>query len=233
MPARSPAAGVVAILVLLVALVALRRVDVARWVDVTASAAVGVSSVGVARAVGLTWEQLGLSPGRLGAGVRLGGLVLLAVVAALAVVWAMPATRGWLDDDRVGIGTGAMLVTVLVATPLGVVLLEELVFRSALFGLLASDRGTGFATVASSLLFGIWHVPPTLRTAPGNPGLAEVSSTTPGMVLTVTGMVLAMALAGAFLCWLRIRSGSVAAPTIAHLATNCVTFAVAWLASRP
>ncbi|HTO00867.1 MAG TPA: CPBP family glutamic-type intramembrane protease, partial [Microthrixaceae bacterium] len=42
---------------------------------------------------------------------------------------------------------------------------------------------------------------------------------------------LATALFGAILVWLRRKSGSLVAPALAHLATNSVTFAVAWIAS--
>lgn len=42
---------------------------------------------------------------------------------------------------------------------------------------------------------------------------------------------LATTAAGVGFEWLRRRSGSLAAPALAHLATNSVTFAVAWAAA--
>ena len=45
----------------------------------------------------------------------------------------------------------------------------------------------------------------------------------------VIGTVLATAHAGIVLCWLRIGSGSLLAPVLAHIATNSVTFVLAWV----
>jgi membrane protease YdiL (CAAX protease family) len=38
--------------------------------------------------------------------------------------------------------------------------------------------------------------------------------------------------AGAALCWLRLRSGSLAAPVVAHCATNTVPLTTTWVLTR-
>lgn len=45
----------------------------------------------------------------------------------------------------------------------------------------------------------------------------------------MAGNVLATAVAGAVFSWLRIRSGSLLAPALAHLGTNDITYVVGWL----
>jgi membrane protease YdiL (CAAX protease family) len=49
-----------------------------------------------------------------------------------------------------------------------------------------------------------------------------------GQVLLVLGAVLVTACAGLVFCWLRLRSGSLVAPILAHAATNGLALTVAW-----
>ena len=51
----------------------------------------------------------------------------------------------------------------LVEVPLGTVLLEEVVFRSVLLGLLTSMYGTVAGVLGSAFLFGLWHILPALE----------------------------------------------------------------------
>jgi membrane protease YdiL (CAAX protease family) len=48
----------------------------------------------------------------------------------------------------------------------------------------------------------------------------------------VLGAMVSTFLAGLVFAWLRMRSGSVVAPMIAHLSTNGVAFTVAWVVAR-
>jgi membrane protease YdiL (CAAX protease family) len=173
------------------------------------------------RAAGLGWADMGLGkgtwrPGLLWAGAEIG---LVAVVLAAAA--ALPATREAFRDNRYQKDLGSVLLTALVEIPVGTVLLEEVAFRGVLWGLLRRARGTVTATVVSSLLFGLWHVLPSL-------GLASDSEAIGGTVGTgrsgqVAAVLVAMAFttgAGLVFCELRRRSGSVLAPAGLHWAVN-------------
>jgi membrane protease YdiL (CAAX protease family) len=46
----------------------------------------------------------------------------------------------------------------------------------------------------------------------------------------IAATVVVTTAAGVGLAWLRVRSDSLLAPMLAHLATNSVTFALAWVA---
>lgn len=177
-------------------------------------------------------HELGLERERLGAGFRWGGGVVGVVLVVMAVVALDPATRPLLDDDRVKVGTGDMVVEVLVTIPLGTVLLEELVFRGSLLGLLRRGRGDVAAVLWCSLLFGLWHIAPAISTSGDNRTLADVTASAIGLAVSVVGTVLATGAAGVAFCWLRLRSGSLVAPALAHWAINAVTFAVAWATYR-
>lgn len=172
--------------------------------------AILVFVVAVALVAELSPADLGLSRSALPAGLRLGGMAFGLVTLAVAAAGA----AGALSDDRVDVTLGQMLLRVLVVIPLATVIMEELAFRGALHALLLRTGGPRWAWVGGAVLFGLWHVFPAWRSATG---------------LTAAATMVATTVAGAVFLWLRVRSGSLLAPALAHLATNSVTFALAWL----
>ena len=184
-------------------------------------AAVAVTAL--ARRWGISWAELGLarSTWRRGAayGLAVAGIVLLAV----AVVAVLPWTRSAFTDDRYDFGIGHALLVALVFIPLRTVIAEELVFRGILLAALARLHGMRTAVVASSLLFGLWHVLSSLHLAQDNQAVASpLGSGVVGQTLGVLGSVLVTTVAGFLFCWLRLRSGSLLAPIGAHWAVNGV-----------
>ena len=127
--------------------------------------------------------------------------------------------------DRVEISAAELWLKVLVVIPIGTVLLEELAFRGVILGLLQRLTPMVPAVVIAAVMFGLWHVPTAWNTASGSSGAGRVGA--------VVGTVIATTVAGLVFCFLRLRSRSLVAPMLVHLATNSVTFAIAWsLASR-
>ena len=128
-----------------------------------------------ARACGLSWAQLGLGRNRLGSGLRwgLGAIAVVAVVYLIGVL--VPLARPAFQDSRYHLPAGQALFTALVVIPFGTVVLEEVAFRSVLWGMLARHCRTWQVLVTTSLLFGLWHVLPSLRLATANRGVAARS----------------------------------------------------------
>jgi membrane protease YdiL (CAAX protease family) len=181
---------------------------------------IGAFAVGVAVAAGLGAAELGLDRATLGPGLRLGGAAFGVVTLGVIVLGLL----GVLTDDRADVSAGSMLVRALVVIPLGTVLVEELAFRGTLHALLQRVGGAGWTWVGGAVLFGLWHVFPAWRGGAVDTDLAEV-----GRVATTAATLLATTGAGVVFVWLRVRSDSLVAPVLAHLATNSVTFALAWL----
>jgi membrane protease YdiL (CAAX protease family) len=125
-----------------------------------------------------------------------------------------------------------MLVEILVSVPLGTVLLEELAFRGSLLALLRRLGSTTRAVVVSSVLFGLWHIAPAIGTAGDNSALPGTSQSGSGLAVAVVGTVIATTIAGVVFCWLRLRSGSLVAPMLGHIATNSGAFFIAWVLAR-
>jgi membrane protease YdiL (CAAX protease family) len=107
------------------------------------------------------------------------------------------------------------------------VLVEELIFRGVLLGLLRRITPTVVAVLVTSILFGLWHVYPAWRGDAENQALVSA-----GKLSTVFGTMAATTLAGLVFGWLRVASRSLVAPMLAHCATNSVPFIAAWFVSR-
>jgi CAAX protease family protein len=193
-----------------------------------------VALLGIARAAGVSWAELGLGRGGLGTGARTG---VAAGGCAAAVVFAgaaLPATRGFFADERAagtpagggGVVAGLARITCVAVPP------EELTYRSALLGLRLRDGSQAGAVAWSSALFGLSHIQPTLST---------MSQTAMGQRLVrrplrqaafVVGNVTVTSAAGLAFAWLRLRSGSVLAPMLAHAMLNDSALLAGRLAHR-
>jgi len=179
-------------------------------------AAAGVV-VGAARRHGLQWTDLGLRRERIPSGVRWGGAVAAGVAIGLTVAVIAPALHPLLDDARIRrLGAAGVAYHALVRVPFGTVLLEELAFRGALFGALSRRWSVGRAAVASSAVFGLWHVRPTFGLLDAN----DVATDPILEVAAVAGAVVATTTGGLLFCLLRVKSDSTVAPFLAHTATN-------------
>jgi CAAX protease family protein len=185
------------------------------YVPLNLAAAVVV--VGAARRHGLSWSDLGLRRDRAGAGARWGGACVAITAGALATAVAVPGLPPLLDDARVqSLSPGAVAYHALVRVPFGTVLLEELAFRGALFGALARTTHWVRAAAASSAVFGLWHVRPTLGLLDAN-DIADDPVARAGLVAVA---VVATTAGGMFFCVLRAKGDSTVAPMMAHTATN-------------
>ncbi|MFI6247741.1 lysostaphin resistance A-like protein [Streptomyces sp. NPDC051016] len=180
---------------------------------------------------GGSWAELGLGRNSLGKGVRWGG-ALIGIVAAVYLCGALlPVTRELFTDRRTDALSGSEIAfKALVAVPVGTVLLEEIAFRGVLFALLCRLRTATTAAVLSSLLFGLWHILPSLNLGKEKPTLGSLfGHSAAGAVLVDVGAVLFTAVVGCLLCWLRDRSGSLLAPMALHWAVNGLGYAVGFL----
>jgi membrane protease YdiL (CAAX protease family) len=212
----------------------LTAVTVARALDVAGSDVVWTSVttallVLVARSCGMTVADLGLRRSDVPGGLRYGAasfaLVLLALVTAAAVPWTSAA----LHDARGDITALRLAHELLVPVVLLTAIPEEFAFRGVLLGAGTEQWGAVRGTVAVSVLFGLWHVEPTLHTMTANPVVSGLSASPWGRLAAVLGAVAVTFVAGLLFAWLRLRSRSLLAPVIAHAATNGLGLAVAWV----
>jgi hypothetical protein len=224
-PTRRRVPGLVAALGLLAAVNVLTGIV---WpaAAVPAKLVVAALLLVIAHACGLTWGDLGLGRRGLGRGVLVGLLAVLLVAVVYGIGLALPPTRSAFVDTRAAGPVGAMLYAALVRIPFGTVLVEEIAFRSVVPGLVG---GTWWRrTLLASAAFGLWHIVPSLGLNSAN---AAVGATLGGwgVVGRAALAVVATFGAGILLCWWRSWGRDhLAAPILAHLATNSLGVVLAW-----
>ncbi len=148
----------------------------------------------------LTRAPLGLRPPGLWAGVRLGSAAGAAAAGAIAAASSVPPVRLSMAAREPPAPVPAWL---LVRIPVGTVWSEEAAFRAALGAAGSRAFGPRGGRLLQATAFGLSHIADARAT--GEPVVATV---------LVTGV------AGWLFGWLADRSGSLAAPMLAHLAIN-------------
>lgn len=196
---------------------------------VPANLVVAGALVALGRASGVTLDGLGLRRAAAPAGLRLGLVAAGAVAAGIALGLALPATRRLFADQRLaGVSAPGIVYQALVRIPLGTVVLEEVAFRGVLLALLARVAPTGAAVAWCSVLFGLWHVIPAASALEAN----QLAAGPWARAGAIAAGVAVTALAGGLVCALRLRSGSLLAPAVVHVATNSLGALAAFMALR-
>ncbi|HEX2375500.1 MAG TPA: CPBP family intramembrane glutamic endopeptidase [Actinomycetota bacterium] len=207
------------------AVLALHNLAVHRLLPAPADAALNLATAAgltaFARRAGCSRADLGLGVEDAGRGLRVGLAAAAVAAGGVALGVALPVTRRFFGDRRVsGVGRGEAAYQLAVRIPIATALAEEVLFRGALLGLFRQRRSTAAAVLWTSLLFGAWHVLPTIDHYQGNPASDLVDDPDRGRRLAVLATTLSTTGAGGVFAWLRLRSGSVLAPAMAHAAVN-------------
>ena len=183
---------------------------------------------------GNSWTDMGLGWSYLLPGFIWGAACIGLITAVYLVGSAFKRTRAAFHDERMSELTGSrMMFQALVEVPFGTVLLEEIAFRAVLLSMLIRRFGLVWGVVIGSVLFGLWHILPSIGTHEQNPALGSVvGEGRRGNILAIALSVLTTTLAGVLFAALRLLSGSVLAPMGFHWATNGLGYAFSWLLIR-
>lgn len=179
---------------------------------------------------GVSLEDMGLAPHTWLDGLIWGG----ACIAGMGVIYgfgiSVPKLEPLFADKRAQEATGGQIAAkALLDVPLGTVLLEEIAFRGVVFGLFYGEWGTSWAVFWSSVLFGLWHVLPSLSMHESHDMLPN---SVRGRLVAIVGTVVATSVAGVLFAMLRVLSGSVIAPACLHWAINSFGSLAAWFVGR-
>lgn len=148
----------------------------------------------------VTRAPLGLGPPRLWAGLRLGSLAAVTTAGAVGATTLLPPVRQSMADREPSASAPDWL---LLRIPVGTVWSEESAFRAALATVGSAAFGRRRGRLLQATAFGLSHIADAR--AAGEPVAATV---------LITGI------GGWLFGWLADRSGSLAAPMLAHLAIN-------------
>jgi membrane protease YdiL (CAAX protease family) len=150
--------------------------------------------------VAATRSPLGLRPPALWSGMRHGMGAGAAAAVGFAAMSALPPVRRAMARRDLPEHTGRWL---LLSIPIGTVWPEEAAYRATLGTVAEEAFGPTRGRLLQAAAFGLWHIVDARVT--GQPVIGTVA---------VTGV------AGWIFGWLHARSGSLAAPMLAHLAVN-------------
>lgn len=193
-----------------------------RW-EVPANLLIAAALVTLALRSGLSWDDLGLRPDRMLRGLVVGLAAAGVVAAGLALALAVPAAEAVLEAEAVRPASDVDRWFVpLVRIPLGTAVFEETLFRGVVLAVFLCLHRPRTAVVATSVLFGLWHILPAWSTADGS-SLAVAGA--------VIGTVAVTTLAGLIFAALRLWAGSLVAPILAHTATNSLGYVAALVAT--
>lgn len=155
----------------------------------------------------------------------LGAVLATSVVAATMV--SRPPLRTELADPRLSALSRRQAATqILVRIPVLTALIEEVFFRGVLHAALIAIYPTEIALWLGAGLFGLWHI------GPGMDQAAASEKTRWAGAIHTFGTVVVTTLAGAFLVWLRIETGSIWAPFAVHAGVNMTMAFFSRLAAR-
>ncbi len=174
----------------------------------------------IARAAGTTWTAMGMRNDRLRSGARVGGTIVAVVTLALLIGVAVPQTRELFRDEEIADASVAwVLFHALVRIPIATALYEEVLFRGIVFGMLMHRHRPLVAGVLTSVLFGFWHILPTLDTINTSP-VGTMFSGPAWLAVVVAGSVLGTAAAGIGFLLVRLYANSTLAAVLVHIGTN-------------
>lgn len=157
------------------------------------------------------------------------GIVAIAMFAGAQVPRLHPL---FADERAIRVSGAEVAVKSLIEVPMGTVLLEEVVFRSVLLGLLTVEYGMVVGVLGSSFLFGLWHILPSLEMHDSHSLTSQLGTGWRSKLMTVLGTVLATGAAGIGFAMLVVWSGSVLAPVGLHWAMNSIGSVAAWFVAR-
>jgi membrane protease YdiL (CAAX protease family) len=212
-------------------LVALGIVD---WLVIDVVSGVGDGLVKLGCAIGallygtavlqLSAPELGLARADVRRGFGVGGFAALVILLVIVVLVAVPSSRGHFTTSRVTTDSAsAHWLEPLVIIPFGTVVFEELLFRGVLLGAAMRLWRTPVAVAVTSVAFGLWHLPDTINTTSGSAS---------HVFWAVVGTIAVTIAGGVLFAWLRLRSKSLVASVLAHVATNSGAYVAALVAIK-
>lgn len=185
---------------------------------------IGIAAVAITLglAFGLSLENMGLALDRILPGIYWAFIVSVAIIAIMLIISTIPFLRRFFLGDNLSHADGKfMAFEAAVRIPLGTALVEEILFRGVLLGLLLQHHTTAEALLISAAIFGLWHIFPTIDSIKSNAVAAKaIAHKTPRAAGSVIGVVIITFVAGLFFGWLKILANSIVSPWLVHWSIN-------------
>jgi len=189
----------------------------------------GLIGAGVALAAGsiFGFNKIGITGGSAETALAWGAATVVLVSLVCLFLLSRDDLRAQLADPRFAAMSQLRAFTqIFIKIPVFTALIEEAFFRGVLHAALAALYPPAVAIWLGAGLFGLWHIGPGIDQA--RAGGKTIRGSAGHTVLTVV----VTTIAGAFLVWLRIETGSIWAPVAVHAAVNMTMALFARMAAR-
>ncbi len=187
----------------------------------------------IARLDGLSWASLGLARNTWHQGIYWSIGLFLAVALFYAIAASLPVTRRGFNDKRAAEkGWLNVLYHSMIRIPFGTALLEETAFRGVLLAVVTDGWNLAAGITVSSILFGFWHVLPSLEFHDNHEAAGMLGNGRRAQVRSVVFTVLGTGAAGVGFCLLRGYTDSLFPPIALHASLNGIGLAVSWAFAR-
>jgi uncharacterized protein len=172
-------------------------------------------------------KEMGLAKDHAVSGLRWGAgafaVVAAVLLAGVLLADLVPPIATLLEDERAEMFADDLWYVTLIRIPLGTAVFEEVAFRGVLLAAAMRVTSRWLAVGATSVVFGLWHIPPTIVAL----WINDVSAASLVGIGTIAGAVVVTTISGYGFAWLRLASGSLLAPVLAHCATNSLALVAA------
>lgn len=195
---------------------------------------VALTAIVLGYGFGLTAQQMGISPYAITSGI-LWAVVASAVIAFTTLTISLiPPLRKFFLGDNLSKASGKLIAFEAgIRIPFSTALIEEVLFRGVLLGLLLAHHSSVLALVYSAVVFGLWHIFPTIATLEQNDAaIAAVKNKKHRKLAGIAGTVLITFAAGLLFGLLRILAGSIIAPWLLHWTINSSGVAGVYVARK-
>jgi membrane protease YdiL (CAAX protease family) len=198
----------------------------------------GLAAAGVVALIALgsdaTRDDVGFAADALPTAARFGLMLGVPIGTALMLgASSSRLARLYAEEEMAATGPVEALYQFGIRIPIATAAAEEIMFRGGLEALLRRRRSPGRAALVASVLFGAWHVLPTLdRMEAGRPLAAMHDGSVLRKVVSVAVVVAGTFVAGLAFSLLRRQTGSILTPIIVHASFNGGGYIGSWLRSR-
>jgi len=172
-------------------------------------------------AFGMTWANMGLDIAHILPGFFVAVAATIVITVATLLIATVPFLRRYFLGENLANASGKLIAfETAIRIPFGTALVEEILFRGVLLGILLLHNSTIVALGIAALIFGLWHIFPTITSIENNASINKALKNSHHKYGSIFGVIIVTSIAGILFGWLRIISGSILAPWLVHWSIN-------------
>lgn len=195
---------------------------------------IAVTAILLGLGFGLTPRDMGISIFTIANGVAIAVAASVVIAVSTMLIALIPFLRKFFLGDNLSKASGKLIAfEATIRIPFSTALIEEVLFRGVLLGLLLTNYPTIIALIYSAVVFGLWHIFPTITTLEQNDATAAaIKQKKRRKFAGVLGTVTITTIAGVLFGYLRILASSIIAPWLVHWTINASGVAGIYIARK-